>query len=58
MLRPALADPDDDLLVDLGTAAAVDYIVTHNIRDLAGAADHGLYIITPGGFLKLLREHS
>jgi putative PIN family toxin of toxin-antitoxin system len=58
MLRPVLADPDDDMLVDLAVAAAVDYIVTHNTRDLAGAAVHGLAIITPGRFLKLLREPS
>lgn len=56
MLRPVLADPDDDMLVDLGVAALVDHVVTHNTRDLAGAAAHGLAIITPGRFLNLLRE--
>jgi putative PIN family toxin of toxin-antitoxin system len=54
--RPFLSDPDDDFLVDLAVSAGVEYVVTHNVRDLDGAKDYGITAITPGQFLGLLRE--
>ena len=34
--RPALPDPDDDLILDLAFAARCRYMVTHNLRDFRG----------------------
>nr|WP_276569026.1 PIN domain-containing protein [Thiocapsa imhoffii] len=33
--RPALADPDDDFVLELAVAAGCRYIVTHNLRDFS-----------------------
>lgn len=54
-LRPCLSDPDDEFLVDLAVAGLVDFIVTHNVRDFAGAAVYGVKAITPGRFIHLIR---
>ena len=54
--RPALRDAGDDLVLELGVAAACDSIVTHNIRDFAGAERFGLRVFTPGDFLNQMRS--
>jgi putative PIN family toxin of toxin-antitoxin system len=56
--RPCLADPDDDLILELAVAAACDAIVTHNVRDFRAAAPFGVRIITPGEFLHELGVES
>jgi putative PIN family toxin of toxin-antitoxin system len=54
--RPALPDPDDDLVLELAVAAGCRYIVTHNIRDFRGTEKWGITAITPGEFLKTMKE--
>ncbi|MCW5555605.1 MAG: putative toxin-antitoxin system toxin component, PIN family [Verrucomicrobiae bacterium] len=54
--RPALPDPDDDLVLELAVAAGCRYIVTHNLRDFRGTEDWGIEPVTPGGFLKAIKK--
>ena len=54
--RPALPDPDDDLILELAVAASCRYIVTHNLRDFRGVEKWGLAAVTPGDFLKLIKR--
>lgn len=54
--RPVLRDPRDDLVLELAVEAEAEYIVTHNIRDFAGAKRFGVEAITPGAFLERLRQ--
>lgn len=49
--RPALSDPKDDHVLELAVAAGSADIVTHNVRDFAGAAAFGIRIITPAELL-------
>ena len=56
--RPFLRDPGDDLLLELAVAAECEAIVTHNVRDFAGAERFGLRVITPAVFLQKLRGQS
>jgi predicted nucleic acid-binding protein len=54
-VRPSVADPDDDLVLEAAIAAGSEWIVTHNIRDMAaGAARYGIEVITPGEALRRL----
>ena len=53
--RPYLKDPRDDLVLELAVEAGAEYIVTHNIRDFAGAESFGVFPITPGELLRRLR---
>jgi putative PIN family toxin of toxin-antitoxin system len=52
--RPALADPDDDMILELAVAAGCRYIVTHNVRDFRGTEKWGIAAVRPGDFLRLL----
>ena len=52
--RTCLPDPKDDMILELAVAAQARYIVTHNIRDFAGATDFGIAPIRPADFLTLL----
>lgn len=54
--RPFLKDPEDDMVLELAVAANCGYIVTFNTRDLAGAEQFGIRIITPREFLQLIGE--
>lgn len=54
-LRPSVADPGDELVLEAAVASESAWIVTHNIRDLAsGAARYGIDVITPGEALRRL----
>jgi predicted nucleic acid-binding protein len=54
-VRPSVADPGDELVLEAAIAAGSDWIVTHNIRDMtAGAARFGIEVITPGEALRRL----
>jgi putative PIN family toxin of toxin-antitoxin system len=53
---PVLNDPDDEAQVHLAYEAKVDYIVTHNMKHLDPARKLGIAVITPGDFLKLLKN--
>ena len=52
--RPTLRDAKDDMVLELAVEAACDYIVTHNLRDFAGANRFGVEAIAPGAFLRRL----
>ena len=49
--RPALTDPRDEFILELSVAAGCGAIVTHNIRDFAGAAELRVKVLTPAAFL-------
>jgi hypothetical protein len=53
--RPALPDPDDDLILELAVAAECRYIVTHNLRDFRGIDRWGIAAVTPPDFLNLIK---
>ena len=54
--RPFLNDPGDDFILELAVAANARYIVTHNLRNFAGAGSFGLEAITPAQMLLKLKE--
>jgi predicted nucleic acid-binding protein len=54
--RPALPDPNDDLILELAIAAGCRYIVTHNLRHFRGTEQWKIAAVTPGGFLKMIRK--
>lgn len=56
--RPALPDPDDDLILELAVASACAYIVTHNLRDFRGADKWGIQAVSPAAFLQLTQIQS
>ncbi|MGH7174061.1 MAG: PIN domain-containing protein [Gemmataceae bacterium] len=49
--RPFLADPDDDMVLELAFAASCRYIITHNVKDFRGSERLGVTAITPREFL-------
>lgn len=54
-VRPSVADPDDELVLEAAVATQSQWIVTHNVRDMrAGAARFGIEVITPGEALRRL----
>lgn len=54
-VRPSVADPDDELVLEAAIATESEWIVTHNIRDMAvGAARYGIAVIRPGEALRRL----
>ncbi len=54
--RPALPDPDDDLIFELAVAANASYIVTHNLRDFRGMEKWGIRAASPSDFLKQVEK--
>jgi predicted nucleic acid-binding protein len=54
--RPYLLDPGDDMILELALAAGCGYIVTHNVRHFAGSEKLGIEAVTPGEFLRLLKQ--
>lgn len=52
--RPALPDPDDDLILELVVAGGCRYILTHNLRDFAGTEKWGIHTVTPSAFLRTI----
>ena len=54
-VRPGIADPGDELVLEAAIATGSEWIVTHNIRDrVSGAARYGVEVITPGEALRRL----
>ena len=54
-VRPSVVDPDDELVLEAAIASGSEWIVTHNIRDMAaGATRYGIDVITPGEALRRL----
>lgn len=56
--RPALVDADDDMLLELAVAAGARHIITHNVRDFAGAELFGVVPMLPRDFLQLIRNRT
>ena len=54
--RPALRDPDDDLILELAVAAGCRHVVTHNVRDFQESERWGISAVTPGEFLGLIKQ--
>lgn len=52
--RPALPDPNDDLVLEVAVQGGCDRIVTFNTRDFAGSERFGVRSETPSGFLRSL----
>ena len=50
--RPLLADPDDDLVLEVAVAGQAEAIVTYNQRDFVGSERFGIRILSPSEFLK------
>lgn len=54
--RPMLADPKDEMVLDLAVAAGCRYIGTYNRRDFRGAEQFGIKVVTPGEFLAIIGD--
>ena len=54
--RPTLSDPRDEFILELAMAAGCEAIVTHNVRDFAGARPFQVWIATPGEFLRRIER--
>jgi putative PIN family toxin of toxin-antitoxin system len=54
--RPQLRDANDEMVLETALNGQADALVTHNVRDFAGAATKfGLRILRPGALLKEIR---
>jgi putative PIN family toxin of toxin-antitoxin system len=56
--RPQLRNPGDDHVFELAVAAGCNAIITHSVRDFAGAERFGVRVLTPGSFVQLLRSRT
>ena len=54
--RPLLADPDDEMVLELAVACAATHLVTFNKRDFAGAERFGINVVAPAEFLAVLKS--
>jgi putative PIN family toxin of toxin-antitoxin system len=53
--RPAVRDPDDDMVLEAAVNGQADAIVTFNVRDFHEAAKNfGIKIVTPGEAVQFL----
>ena len=51
---PRLPDPDDEPLLRLAEASRSRLITTHNLRHLRPAGEHGITVLPPRDFLRIL----
>lgn len=57
--RPALRDPDDDMVLEAAVNGNADMIVTFNLRDFARVATRfGIAILQPSDAMRALRTRS
>lgn len=56
--RPRLRDEGDDMVFEVAVAAHARQVITHNVRDFAGADEFGIATIRPADFLTLIRRLS
>lgn len=54
--RPTLPDPGDDMVLEVAVAASGATVVTHNVRDFAGAERLGVPVCRPQDFLHQIGE--
>jgi len=54
--KPVCSDPDDDKFLEAALAADADYVVTGDAALLNVKHHHGINIVRPTRFLKLLRQ--
>ena len=54
--RPQLRDVADDMLLELAVEAGAKFIVTHNVRDFAGAERFDVRAIRPQDLLRMIGE--
>lgn len=55
--RPQLADPDDEMVLDVAVNGRADALVTHNVADFAQAAPRfGLALLRPGELLERMKR--
>jgi putative PIN family toxin of toxin-antitoxin system len=52
--RPTLTDPRDEFILELAVASGCDAIVTHNVRDFAGASGFVPRVLSPSEFLMVV----
>jgi predicted nucleic acid-binding protein len=55
---PRLADADDEPLLRLAEVSGARLITTHNLRHLRPATEHGVTVLLPGKFLRMLCAQS
>ena len=55
--RPRLADPKDDMVLELAVAAGCETIVTFNVSDFRGSESFGIRTQPPGQFLRRIGEY-
>jgi putative PIN family toxin of toxin-antitoxin system len=57
--RPAVRDPDDDMVLEVAVNGQADAIVTFNVRDFGRVAERfGIAILPPGEALKRLEDRT
>ncbi len=49
-------DPDDAHVLEAAVAAPCEYLLTFNTKDLQGARRFGIRLMTPGEFLREMKE--
>jgi len=49
--RPAVSDPNDELVLEAALGAGADALVTFNVRDFVGAERHRVRVLTPNALL-------
>ncbi len=55
LIRPGLVDPGDDMILELASKSRAEFIVTHNARHFAGAAErYGVTVVRPIQLLEAL----
>ena len=54
--RPRLRDPNDEFVLEVAIAAGCQSIITHNVRDFAGAELLGVNVLRPSEVLRKLEE--
>ncbi len=52
--RPGLRDPHDDMVLEAAVNGASRHIITFNKRDFVGGERHGVRVVNPGEFLRLI----
>lgn len=52
---PRLSDPDDEPLLRLAECSGARLIATHNLAHLRAATAHGVLILPPRDFLRMLQ---